>query len=169
MKIFLLILVIFTQTVKLSIKHETLTLNKPNLNSVESYTLQTHYIFKYKDSNFGKKDAQNSVDYFGINFLNFVDPVVNPDAGTLKILAQGPNNKQVVYFDSEKLTEFKGNQIFGETWLNFNENFMAVPLSHKFSSYEFQIVLEPMRFTDLDINQLQEQIEGKTPKAQGGT
>jgi hypothetical protein len=79
---------------------ETLALNKPSLNRLYTYTGPTKYTFKYKDANFGKKDTPNSVDYFVVNFHQFLDPIVNTLSGHLTITASDGENKEISYFDS---------------------------------------------------------------------
>ena len=46
--------------------------------------------------------------------------------------------------------------------MNFNENFMGVPLSHKFSSYDFVLTVNPTKM-NLQVNKLQDQIDNTTP------
>lgn len=163
-KIILGILLLIQKVIN-SEQSETLTINKPSINRLYDYTGSTKYTFVYTDSTFGQKDSSNKIEYFVVNFNQFIDPVVNPEAGHLEIQVDYDQDQPKVYFDSSKLFMTRGNSKFSEKWLNFNENFFVVPLVG-FKTYKFILTVNPTKFSNLDINALQEQIN-KHPTTTG--
>jgi hypothetical protein len=147
-------LVLFVSCTLAHEQKETLSLNKPSLNRIYTYTGPSTYTFTYTDINFGKKDSSTTVEYFVINFDQFMDPIVDEKAGNLKINAYVGEEKSVGYFYSQLIMNKRGNSKMSEKWMNFNENFFVVPLLG-FQRYEIQMTVDPTKFKDLDFNQLQ--------------
>ena len=159
LKRILLVIIIYANFVLNTAHKEDLSLNKPSLNKLESYTRLSVYNFNFINpkAEQSKYEVQTT-SYFVFNSFQYLEPVLFSTVGQLSITAFDNKDVAINYFDSKELFHEVSNSKYTEKWMNFNENFFAVPLTN-FKSFMITLTIDPTKLKGLDINSLQDQLD----------